>query len=73
MFDPAWLEWNGGTVWKIAASVQVSHRFEDLPILADALEEAGCADGRILRHLRERMEHGPRCWVLRLLLALEDK
>lgn len=71
VFDPAWLKWTGGTVRNIAAGVQASRTFEDLPILADALEEAGCKDGRFLRHLRERMEHGPRCWVLRLLLALD--
>jgi hypothetical protein len=69
-FSPEWLKWNGGTVQKIAASIHASHTFEDLPILADALEEAGCVEERILRHLRERMEHGPRCWVLRLLLTL---
>jgi hypothetical protein len=44
----------------------------DLPILADALEEAGCQDNRILRHLREPMTHDSRCWVLPLLLALDE-
>ena len=70
-FSTDWLLWNGGTVRKIAQSINQFKSFGDLPILADALEEAGCNDGRILRHLRERMEHSQRCWVLRLLLALE--
>ena len=34
-----------------------------------ALEEAGCQDDRILRHLRTKMEHTSRCWVLLRLQA----
>lgn len=70
-FDPAWLAWNDGTVRRIAESVREERTYGDLPVLADALEEAGCSDGRILLHLRERMPHSSRCWVLRLLLALD--
>src|SRR6266545_1209704 len=70
-YAPEWLLWNGGTVWKIARGITQLGNFGDLPVLADALEEAGCNDDRILRHLRARMEHGRGCWVLRLLLAFE--
>lgn len=35
-------------------------RFNDMPILADALEEAGCTEEELLRHLR-RQERCPRC------------
>jgi len=43
------------------------------PVLADALEDAGCDDGRILRHLRSATKgHGPRCWVLKGLLGSKD-
>jgi hypothetical protein len=73
VFDPAWLKWNNGTVLRMANGIKAFRTFADLPILADALEEAGCADGRILRHLRERMAHDSRCWVLRLLLALDTE
>jgi hypothetical protein len=41
-----------------------------LAVLADALEESGCADAGTLAHLRS---HGPRlcgCWVLDQLLAI---
>lgn len=69
-FDPAWLVWNGGTVRTLAESI---HEFRDyalMPVLADALQEAGCDDGYVLRHLNSRTKgHGPRCWVLRGLLA----
>ena len=67
-FDPRWLAWNNGTVIKIAQGLYEARMFAELPILADALEEAGCGDGRILRHLRYSMEHTRRCWVLTRLL-----
>jgi hypothetical protein len=67
--DPGWLTWNGGVVRTIAERIHHFGSFAEMPVLADALEEAGCRDGRILRHLRERMEHHRGCWVLRLLLG----
>jgi hypothetical protein len=70
-FNPEWLIWNGGTVRKMADGIKAFRTFEDLPILADALQEAGCVDDRILRHLRAKMTHDSRCWVLRILLALD--
>jgi hypothetical protein len=71
-FDRTWLKWNNGTVRLIAESITTLKTFVDLPILADALEEAGCQDARILRHLREQMTHDSGCWALRLLLALDQ-
>ena len=47
-----WQRWNDGTVPKIAQVIHDERRFEDMPILADALEEAGCDDEDILRHCR---------------------
>jgi hypothetical protein len=72
-FDPAWLKWNDGTVRRIAQGIKATRAFADLPILADALEEAGCCDGRILHHLRAAMAHDSRCWVLRLVLAFDGE
>jgi hypothetical protein len=65
--DPSWLAWNGRTVIKLAAGIYEGRRFGDLPILADALEEAGCADGAILAHCRSGGEHVRGCWVVDLL------
>jgi hypothetical protein len=73
VFNRAWLDWNDGTVRRIAQSIYESRSFWDLPILADALTDAGCGDDRILRHLYAPMEHSRRCWVLRLLLALDER
>jgi hypothetical protein len=65
--DPAWLAWNDGTVAKLAAAIYDARRFADLPILADALEEAGCADAAILAHCRGGGEHVRGCWAVDLL------
>jgi ATP-dependent Clp protease ATP-binding subunit ClpA len=65
----SWLSWNGGAVARIAQGINEERRWGDLPILGDALEEAGCGDLEILSHCRQPGEHGSRCWVLDLLLA----
>ena len=39
-----------------------------LPILADALEEAGCTDADILEHLRGSGPHLRGCWAVDTLL-----
>jgi hypothetical protein len=67
--DPSWLAWNGSTVAKLAAAVYDGRRFADLPILADALEDAGCTDATILSHCRGGGEHVRGCWVVDLLTA----
>jgi hypothetical protein len=67
--DLPWLEWRDGLVTKIARSIYDERRFDDLPILADALEEAGCTEASILDHCRRRGEHVPGCWVLDGLLG----
>jgi hypothetical protein len=65
-----WLSWSDGCVRRIATMIQKGGAFDDLPILADALDEAGCGDADILEHCREGGEH-PRgyCWVVDLLLG----
>jgi hypothetical protein len=42
-----------------------------LAVLADALEEAGCADAAILSHLRSPGPHVRGCWALDLILGKE--
>jgi hypothetical protein len=70
--DLSWLAWNGGAARKLAASIQAERRFGDLPVLADALEEAGCTSEDILRHCRDGGEHALGCWVIDLLLGKAD-
>jgi hypothetical protein len=50
--DAAWLAWDDGTVRRLAEDIYARRAFETLPVLADALEEAGCTDAQLLDHLR---------------------
>jgi ATP-dependent Clp protease ATP-binding subunit ClpA len=66
--NPSWLSCNGGAVTRIALAIRENRRWEELPILADALEEAGCTDHEILGPCRRSQGHAGHCWVLDLLL-----
>jgi hypothetical protein len=66
--DPSWLTWNDATVVKVAATIYEEKHFDELPLLADALEEAGCLDDEILSHCRHDWEHFRGCHVLDALL-----
>ena len=66
---PSWLHWNGGTVAKLARTIYDDCCFDDLPILADALEEAGCTETAILEHCLGPGPHVRGCWVVDLLLG----
>jgi hypothetical protein len=69
--DSAWLAWNGGMVINLARAIYDAGRFTDLPILADALEEAGGGDEAILAHCRGPGPHVRGCWVVDLVLGKE--
>jgi hypothetical protein len=45
--------------------------FDRLPVLADALDDAGCADAELLGHLRAPTPHARGCWALDLLLGID--
>lgn len=62
-------EWRTETVLALARGVYVDRAFDRLPILADALEEAGCSDPELLAHCRSSGPHALGCWVLDLVLA----
>jgi hypothetical protein len=69
LIDPAWLGWYGGSVVRVARAIYDGRKFEWMPVLADALEEAGCRDEDILGHCREQGGvHARGCWLLDLLL-----
>jgi hypothetical protein len=63
------------SAWRTPAAVALARTayeercFEDIPILADALEEAGCTDEAILSHLRGPGPHVRGCWVVDLVLG----
>jgi hypothetical protein len=66
-----WLGWSEGTAPRMAEAIYHEHAFERLPILADALEDAGCDNAAILTHCRGPGEHVRGCWVVDLLLGKE--
>jgi hypothetical protein len=67
-FDPAW---RTDTAVAIARAMYDSHEFGAMPILADALQDAGCEDEQILNHCRDANHvHVRGCWVCDLVLSL---
>jgi hypothetical protein len=69
--DPDWLAWDDGIVVKLARVIYDERRFEDLPVLADALEEAGCTSAAVLAHCRGAGPHVRGCWLLDTVLGEE--
>jgi hypothetical protein len=61
--------------WRTEAVLAIAHKahserdFGLLPILADALEDAGCTTGELLGHCRGATVHTLGCWVLDLVLG----
>jgi hypothetical protein len=67
--DPSWLARNDGAAVKLARAIHDEHLFGDLPVLADALEEAGCRDEAVLAHCRQPGGHVPGCRVVDAVLG----
>lgn len=59
--------WITSTVLALASGVYNERAFDRMPILADALEDAGCDNVDILSHCRQPREHVRGCWVVDLL------
>jgi hypothetical protein len=69
--DAEELRRNGGVALRMAKVIYDDRTFGDMPILADALEESGCDDPRVLDHLRGPGPHVHGCHVLAVLLGKE--
>jgi len=68
-FDP---EWRSSTVMQLAQGIYDERDFSTLPILADALQDAGCDCDDILNHFRDpNATHVRGCWALDLVLGKE--
>ncbi|MDB5311512.1 MAG: hypothetical protein JWO38_5714 [Gemmataceae bacterium] len=66
--DPSWLT---STVVSLARGIDTDLAFDRLPVLADALEDAGCADEDVLAHCRGGGPHARGCVVVDFLLGRE--
>ena len=64
VLDPSWLT---STVVALAQGIYQDRAFDRMPILADALQDAGCENDDILTHCRQPGEHARGCWVVDLL------
>jgi hypothetical protein len=62
--EQVWRSANGGMAVRLAEVIYRERRFDELPILADALEDADCNDGVILEHCRVPGTHTRGCWVV---------
>ncbi len=69
LLEQSWLAWNDGAIRKMAQLIYGDRAFDRLPMLADALEDAGCTDADLLAHCRSGGEHVRGCWVVDLLLG----
>lgn len=66
---PAWLT---SDVVALARGMRAAGHSAGVPILTDALLEAGCDDPLVIEHLRTCTDHGPCCWVAEMVCAQAD-
>jgi hypothetical protein len=64
-------EWRTDTAVALASQMYQSRDFSAMPILADALQDAGCDSADILDHCRNLGLHVRGCWVVDLVLGKE--
>jgi hypothetical protein len=62
-------EWRTDTAISLARQMYDSREFSAMPILADALQDAGCDNDDILEHCRGNGPHVRGCWVVDLVLG----
>jgi hypothetical protein len=65
---PAWLTPN---VRSLAEAIYDERAFDRMPILADAMEDAGCTNADVLNHCRGAGPHVRGCWCIDLVLGKE--
>jgi hypothetical protein len=69
LVDPSWLHWDWRSVVMLARTIYEERSYQDLPVLGDAAEEAGCGNANLLLHCRARQGHVRGCWVVDWLLG----
>jgi hypothetical protein len=66
VLNPTWLT---STVLALATGIYEERAFDRMPILADALQDAGCDNDDVLAHCRGEGSHVRGCWVVDLVLG----
>ncbi len=64
--EAAWLT---STVAGLATGIFAEQAFDRMPILADALQDAGCDNESLLHHCRHDTTHGMHCWAVDAILG----
>jgi hypothetical protein len=64
-------EWRTDTAVTLARTMYEARDFSAMPILADALQDAGCDNVDLLAHCRGPGPHVRGCWVVDLVLGKE--
>lgn len=62
-------DWRSETATALATGIYEGRAFDRMPILADALEDAGCDNAEILAHCRGDGAHVRGCWTVDLVLG----
>lgn len=75
MVGPGWKwsdDWKTGTVVRLAGGIYDQQEWDVMPILADALQDAGCDEVGVLRYCRGTGPFFRGCWVLDVILSKRD-
>ncbi len=64
--DPSWLT---SSALALAEGIYADRAFDRMPVLADALQDAGCDNEDVLAHCRSGEPHVRGCWVVDLVLG----
>jgi hypothetical protein len=64
--NPSWLT---STVIALVTGIYSEKAFDRMPILADALQDAGCDNEEVLNHCRSEGQHCRGCWCVDLVLG----
>jgi hypothetical protein len=62
-------EWFTSTVRELAAHIYENRDFSAMPILGDALMDAGCDHQLVQEHCRSTKPHARGCWVVDAILG----
>lgn len=66
--QPHWLT---STVLDLARLIDTQRQFDRMPLLADALMDAGCDSEEVIKHCCREGMHARGCWVFDLLFSKE--
>ena len=64
-------DWRTSAVLDLSRQMYKAREFGPMPVLADALQDAGCEHPDVLTHCRGPGPHVRGCWVVDLVLGKE--